>query len=420
MAEGKITLRSVSQLKPRPKDYFVWDSGLKGFGLKVTPAGNRIFLVQGRVGRKAGPTRRVTIGRDGVWDAARARVEAERLLRMLSRGVDPIEDAKLKKQAKEAEKAKAEALEFEASAQKYLELHGKREWRVRTYASAESDFRRWIIPVLRGKPLSGVQRADIVEVLDQVPPSSQALSRSLFALMRGLFNWAVQRGAIKRSPMDKMKGPKPVKARDRVLDDREVVLIAARSQGLLPPFGPFVRMLMLTGQRRDEVAGMRWEELDRGAAMWNLPEGRVKNKTPHSVPLNRIALRALDQAAGSERWPTMGLVFTTTKQSPISGFSKMKLRLDAMIAEVNDGESLPDWRLHDLRRTFATNMQKLGVRFEVTEALLNHLAPRSGVTGVYQRYDWTAEKREAVDKWADHLGTLIEKAFAENDPNSSA
>ena len=194
------------------------------------------------------------------------------------------------------------------------------------------------------------------------------------------------------------------------------------------PFGPLYLLLFATGQRREEVAGLDWAELDRASATWTLPRERSKNGEANIVPLNRHAMAALDRIASQEEaerpaWPRRGLVFTTTGQSPVSGYSRAKSRLDALMGQLAHDDALaagmdPEsvavapWRLHDARRTLATALQRLGVRFEVTEAVLNHTAgaSRSGVAAVYQRHGWGPEKRAALDAWADHCDRIIRPA----------
>ena len=204
-----------------------------------------------------------------------------------------------------------------------------------------------------------------------------------------------------------MKTPPSVKPRERVLSDDELRHVALASLDLGAPFDALVRLLIITGQRRDEVAGLSWRELDQDRREWILPSGRTKNGQVHAVlPLNELAVSELDDRCGSERWPRTGLVLTTNGKTPVSGFSRAKARLDRLIAQ-HSVDGMPSWRLHDLRRTFATNMQRLDVRFEVTEALLNHVSgSKSGVAGVYQLHDWAPEKRAAMDKWSGKLTSL--------------
>lgn len=167
----------------------------------------------------------------------------------------------------------------------------------------------------------------------------------------------------------------------------------------------------MTGQRREEVSSLTWEELDQTESLWTLPGDRAKNGEPNRVPLNDLAISVLDSVAGRPVWPRRGKVFATSTGGSFTGYHKGKEKLDRMIAE-DCGEALQPWRLHDLRRTLATGFQRLGVRFEVTEAVLNHVGgSRAGVAGIYQRHDWKVEKRQALDLWNDHIAGIVNRDF---------
>lgn len=410
MASGKVTKRAVDAVRPATADQFLWDEDLRGFGLKVTPAGKKVYLVQYRLGGRGKATRRMTIGTHGSpWTPATARGEAERLLVLVRQGKDPAEEKK--------ERRRIEVdLAFEPYAAKFLADYGKKTWRPGTYGNAESNLRRYVTPVLKKKALPLIRRSDVSAIFDALPVASPALPRNIFALVRKLFAWAVERGDIERSPLEGFKGPANVPSRDRVLSDDELRLVWLGAQALGHPFGTLVQFLIATGQRREEAAGMDWRELDRNAVEWSIPAGRAKNGTAHSIPLSVAATGLLAaRAVGNEDWPKKGLIFTTTGTTPVSGFSRAKARLDETIATLNDGEALEPWRVHDLRRTLATGLQRLGVRFEVTEAVLNHVSgSRSGVAGVYQRHDWKQEKRDALDAWARHVEGVVTRADKTN------
>ena len=180
------------------------------------------------------------------------------------------------------------------------------------------------------------------------------------------------------------------------------------------PFGPIVRLLILTGARRDEVAQMEWREVDLDRAVWTLPASRSKNRREHTIPLSDMAIDVLRSLPRIER---SGLVFTTNARTPVSGFSKAKPALDRAMAELAGEEAsrIPGWVLHDLRRTVATNLQRLGVRLEVTEAVLNHVSgSRAGIVGVYQKHDYAAEKSAALEAWARRLDAIVSGAEASN------
>lgn len=412
MATGKISKRTVDATTAQDRDEFLWDSELRGFGLKATINGAKSYLIQYRMGGRDTPTRRYTLGAHGSpWTPTKAREEAERLLQLVKSGIDPREAARERQRS-------VTDLAFDCYSERYLENYGRRHWRARTYANVESNLRRYALPVLRKRALPTITRADITTVFDALPKDKPALPRNLFAHLRKLFAWAVERGDIGRSPFEGLRSPPAVASRERVLTDEEVKLVWSAAGTLGFPFGPMVRMLIATGQRRDEVAAMDWRELDRAVAEWTIRAGRAKNGKTHTVPLNGLATAVLDELAGGKSWPSSGLILSTTGTSAASGFSRAKRRLDRILLELRRqsaeeaGDQQPlamvPWRLHDLRRTMATGLQRLGVRFEVTEAVLNHVSgSRAGVAGVYQRHHWTDEKREALTKWSEHVQQLV-------------
>ncbi len=397
----RITKAGVDSVAAAAATVIHWDDRLKGFGLKIEPSGKKSYLVQYRMGGRGSSTRRYTIGPHGSpWTPTTARDEAERLLHMINTGTDPMNAAKERQRLDQD-------LAFASYALKFLDEYGRRLWRPRTWASAESNLRRFAIPILGKKPIPTIRRADIIAVFDKLPPDSPALPRNLFALLRKLFAWACERDDIERSPFQGFKSPPSVQSRERVLSDRELVAILSATSDLGEPFGTFVRLLLATGQRRDEVASMRWEELDRSAALWTIPGQRTKNGHTHELSLAPLVLAELDRVSASKCWPNAGFVFSTNGRTSISGFSRMKRRLDARVSQAEGDGAVAPWRLHDLRRTMATGLQRLGVRFEVTEAILNHVGgARSGIAGVYQRHDWKAEKQQALESWTAHVGQL--------------
>lgn len=409
MAIGQITKSSIDGLQAGPQDAFLWDTKLSGFGVKITPAGRKVYLYQYRMGGRGSNVRRYTIGKHGAITADHARNEAKRLAALVLQGEDP--------QAKRQHKRK---IDVEFAFDKYLNHFVAECLKVEWKASAkevEAMLRTYALPALRAKPLPDIERRDISAIFKPLQ-NKAALRSKLFAVLRRLFRWAVFEGDLDRSPMADMEVPAPPAKRNRWLRDRELALVWDATGLLGYPFGPMFRLLILTGQRRNEVSGLPWNELVRGEAVWALPAARAKNGEATDIPLSGRALNELANVAKRKKkadWPWSGFVFTTTGKSPVSGYSRAKTRLDKLISKANDGQPLEDWTLHDLRRTFATGMQRLGVRFEVTEAILNHVSgSRSGVAGIYQRHQWEAEKREALDAWARHIGGICEAAEGSN------
>ena len=400
MATGKITKKSIDALEAGSSSQFLWDTDLKGFGAKITPSGSLSYVLQFRMGGRETIARRYTIGAHGSpWTPTTARSEAERLLLLVGQGIDPVEADKQRRR-------EAVDLAFDNYAQHFTRSCKGEGWS----RLVERVVRLHLEPVLRKKPLPSITRADIVSVLDQMPEAQVANRRNVFAVMRRLFRWAISRGDLDRSPMEGMETPPPVRPRDRWLSDKELRMVWHATPECHPCFGPIVRLLILTGQRREEVCGMHWQELDRAERLWTLPGRRTKNSEFNTIPLNELAMVELDRLAGGEKWPRKGRVFATASGAGFAGYHKGKMKLDSAIEET-EGEPLPPWRLHDLRRTLATNFQRLGVRFEVTEAVLNHVSgSRAGVAGVYQRHDWKEEKRHALDDWNKHLVCVLRDA----------
>jgi len=262
--------------------------------------------------------------------------------------------------------------------------------------------------------MSRIGKRDVVDVIDAIDArgSPGAAKRALFYL-RKFFNWCAERDIIAAPPTDRIRAPHPEVRRDRVLAEEELWCLVRSLEAERSIFSPLFRVLLLTGQRRGEVAGMQWAELrdlESEVAVWVIPGHRTKNKHSLLVPLP-LAVRNLLLTL-----PRVGdLVFTTTGETPVSGFGKAKARLDTRINEMrrNDGlASIPPWTLHDLRRTMVTVMnEKLGVAPHVVEAVVNHMSglAKAGVAGVYNRALYFEERKRALLNWASYLRDLSDR-----------
>ena len=396
----------------------LWDDRLSGFGLKVTPVGSKVFVYQYRMGGRGSKVRRYTIGKHGKLTADGARKKAESLALSVANGIDPQRE-------KVRERRQAVDLGFKGYVERFRTGCLTAEWPA-THKYAHSLLVKNAVPAIGDTPLPDITRKDVKAALASVQDKT-ATASNLFAVMRRLFTWAVEQEDIERSPIEGMKPPPLPPSRDRVLSDTELAVVWRAASRLGFPFGPMVHLLIWTGARREEVAAMDWSELDQGMATWSLPAARSKNAQAAENPLSSAAVAVLDELAirtgGGGRWPRSGFVFSTTGRTSVSGYSRAKRRLDKVLATIASEEDLPKpepWRLHDLRRTLATGLQRLGVRLEVTEAVLNHVSgSRSGIVGIYQRHNWKDEKRTALDAWADHVSRLLTGAAAINvDPLS--
>jgi integrase len=386
-----LTARTVEAMKPGPARREIPDGLLPGHYLIIQPSGNRSWAVRYR---SNGRPRKHTLGSYPAIDLATARKLAGAVLRKVAEGGDPGRDKK------QARAPKADSIE--AVAVQFIERHCKRANRPRTAEETDRLLRLHVLPRWRGRTVHEVTRRDVLDVLDRVVDGGAPIAANrTFAAVRKLFNWCVARDIIAASPCAGVKPPTAERSRDRVLSDHELRLVWQAAEKIGWPFGPLVKLLALTGQRRDEVAQMRWDELDLEAALWTLPRERVKTDQPHEVPLSPAAVKVLKpvpRIAGSP------FVFTTNGKAPSSGYSKGKRRLDALLPR-----EMPDWRLHDLRRTAASGMARLGIDLPVIEKVLNHASGSfAGIVGVYQRHSFAEEKCAALDAWGHHVEQLVD------------
>ena len=267
-----------------------------------------------------------------------------------------------------------------------------------------------IVPKLGAKRLSDIRRADVHDLLDDILDRGAPFTANrTLSVLRRVFNWSVEREIISASPIDGMKPPAVEASRDRVLNDDEIRPVWDALDAVGHPFCAFGKLLFLTGARRAEAAGVKWAEVDLDAGVWTLPAERTKNGRQHQVPLADMAVRILQDL------PRIGVRRTVSfsrrpATTAVSGYSHAKAAIDRAISA-----EMATWTFHDIRRTVATNLQKLGVRLEVTEAVLNHVSgSRAGIVGIYQRHSWSEEKRAALDAWARKLEAIVTDAEASN------
>jgi integrase len=432
MPKLKISKSSVDAIESVSVEQTYWDDRLSGFGVKVTPAGNKVYVYRYRIaqpGRAAQTApRKYTIGKHGELTPDQARKRAQELAALVASGVDPREqeiailDAKREAQREKEEHARQETeLAFDRVARRWLEHYEhEKEHRRSSVAMAELVVRRYLEPAFGAKPFPKIDHGDLQSLIDSIPTAKRAMRRNVFAYASVLFGWAARRRYISSNPLTLMDKPVAAASRDRVLSDAELRKVWLAARELAQPWSEFYHLLILTGQRKSEVAGMTWDELDRDNAVWVIPAERAKNKSPHMVPLSEPVIARLDLLAGGIGWPEQGPVLTTKGRVSISGFSKAKRTLDERLVKICDGKSIPEWRVHDLRRTVATGLQRLGVRFEVTEAVLNHVSgAKGGIAGVYQRHDWAEEKRTALRGWATHIERLLYGTETTNSPKDN-
>jgi integrase len=257
----------------------------------------------------------------------------------------------------------------------------------------ERRFQMHVLPRWRDKNLEAITRADARDLVESV--EGDVLPGRVLAIVKTVFRYALSRDWIDASPVEGIAKPAADRARDRVLTMEEAAAVW-KAAGLLGfPFGHFIQVLALTAQRRTEVAAMRWSDVDLDSATWIIPAKQTKSERTHLVPLSAPVLAILKTT------PRLGeYVFTHDGETHVSGYAKAKSRLDRFIAAA--GVEIEPWRLHDLRRTAATHMVRLGVSEEVVGRVLNH-APKGVTAKVYALHTYAPEKRSALDRWAAEL-----------------
>jgi integrase len=375
------------------KDFIGWDSELVGFGLRLREGGRRSWIIQYRFGALQ---RRMSIGTPVTLNAAQAREAARKLLAQVHLGRDP--------QAERGEARLAASNTLGAIVRQYLD-HGRARWRPKTIAETERLLSRLWAPLL-GLSVQALGRAPVAARIAEISRHHGGVtSNRARAAMSACLAWAVREGLAEANPVASTNKAVIERPRDRALSDFEIVDVWKACDGA-GDYGAIVRLLLLLGQRRGEVGGICANEIDLAKRIWTIPPSRTKNGQQHIVPLPDGALAIIKQALAGG--PT-GYLFGRGRG--FSGWAHAREALDKRIGATRDSESRPSDRfhIHDLRRTCAVGMQRLGVRTEVIEVALNH---RSGVfrgiVGVYQTHDFLPERRRALDMWANHVEAIVD------------
>jgi integrase len=426
-----LTDAACRKYAPGPERRRIRDPGAQSLFLIIEPSGRKSFAMRFR--RPDGKPGKLTLGPlaaagcelEGApqigmpLTLAAARQLAAEVHRQRALGHDPIADAKARKHRQRAELDDRANGAFAVLARKFIDEHARKNRRWREVAgllgfayppdggdpalTPNGLAARWA-----DRPVREIDGHDIWSVVDEArrvgvpgrPVRNAGLSeprgRALLAALSSLFGWLQRHRRVESNPCMGVFRPPSQAPRERVLTADEVARFWAACDRVGEPFGAIFRVLLLTAQRLNEVAGMRRSEL-RDDGTWLLPGARTKNGRAHVVPLSPSALEII---AGM---PSRGdLVFTTTGSTPPSGWSRVKRRLDAAM------KPGAPWRLHDLRRTAITNMAELGIRPDVIERVVNHVSgTRAGVAGVYNRSELLPERRAALERWAVHVSGLV-------------
>jgi integrase len=429
-----LTTISVQSYRPKASRREIADAKSTGLFLIIQPSGAKSWALRFR--RPDGRPAKMTLGPVDFAEVetkdepelgaplslGQARQLAASIHRQRTRGVDVIASHQADKARQRDAASTAAANTVTACAVEFVAEHKtKRGQRPRRWREDAAALGLHYLPgcdpatteprvtagsladVWRDRPVSGIDGHDIHVVVDAARKHGSAgRSRKLYAELSIMFSWLLRQRRVTSNPCVGVYRPGPPPSRERVLSDEEIRCFWKAAGRMSAPVGAMLRMLLLTGARLREVGGMPRAELGENG-IWQIPGSRTKNSRPLALPLPELALQTIAAV------PRIGdeFVFSFDGQKPISNFSHPKKELDSIMAEIN-GKPVTPWRLHDLRRSAASGMAALGVQLPVVEKILNHVSGSfAGVLGIYQRYRFEPEMRDALQRWAMHIEGLV-------------
>jgi integrase len=419
----RLTPLAVENAKPATTRIEISDGGCRGLFLIVQPSGAKSWALRYRF---LGKPCKLTLGPALVLHGeappegstinqpltlAAARRLATDALSKVEHGINPAQEKRSQIDAARDAAATREADSVENLAVQFIERYAK--VKNKSWKQVEAIFRREVLPRWKGGTVHEITKEDVEDLIDRIAADRPIMANRTLATVRKWFSWmagrskggrkAMLKARLRTAPCLGVEAPGQERSRERTLTDAEIALLWAAANEEREPFRSFVRVLLLTGQRRGEISGMRHDEIDVCKALWSLPGTRTKNGKPHIVPFSNQVLAII---TGAPRIAS-DYVFSATGDGPIAAFAKLKGRLDQRMA------TSQRWTLHDVRRTVATGMADIGIQPHIIEACLNHVSGhRAGVAGTYNRSLYAAEKAEALQRWADYVDRIVTGAPA--------
>ena len=343
-----------------------------------------------RLGGAGSRLRKYTIGPYGRITLPMARAQAQKIFAARLDDRDPAEEKKQTRRRLVVDR-------IDDLVEAFIQDHVSQ---IATSQRISKLLHRDVIAHWGSKSIHEIKKRDVSDLLNLVAQRNAHASYRLLKTLKTFFRWCVGRAVIDSSPAEGLSTGYREISRDRMLSDQELAQIILAAREMPAPYGDIVEFLALTGQRREEVAKLRWSELDEQARTWTIPSSRTKNKKAHIVHLSEPAWRVIPQRSEGE------LVFETSRGKHFQNFARAKPELDRR-------SDVTGWRLHDLRRTIVSGMARLGVPPHVADKILNHQAGTiSGVAAVYQRHDFLLERKEALDRWGTHVIQIIQDQSA--------
>jgi integrase len=360
---------------PKEGSLEIFDLGYPGLALRIGHGGAKSFVLFHRVG---GKLKRTTLGRWGQLSLADARQAWRRVAEGRAPTVEQEPTGEL----------------FARVAEQWLRLDCAPRHKASSLKVTERIVDHDLLPALGQKHIDQITRRDVAALIDSVVTRAPAKARGVHAALHRMLRWSVGRGIVTSNPMDGLESPGKPSSRERVLTDAELAVVWKACEGV---HGDAVKLLILTGARREEIAQLKWSEIE-GYAI-HLTNGRSKNGQAHIIPL---AAPARELLANLPRIADSEFVFTVDGARAIGAWSHAKRKLDA-------ASGIKAWVIHDIRRTVATGLQKLSVSLQTVEAVLGHTSgSRAGIVGVYQRHNYATEKAAALEAWGAHVMSLVQ------------
>ena len=382
MARISLNAKTVAALKPQAEraDYF--DTNLPSFCVRVSRNGVKSFSV---MYRHAGKLRRYTIGTYPRLSLAKARQEAKDALRDAELGEDPAAKKKVKRQEGS----------FEELAADYMTRWAKK--RKKSWRDDQRRIDTYLIPRFGNIHASDVSRPDIRAMLEEIAERAPVQANRVLALVRKIFNWAISEDILEHSPCQSIPRPGIERRRDRVLSEKELRKTWRAIESQNPQVSAIFKLRLLTAQRGGEIMSMAWSDVDLEEGVWTIPAERAKNRLSHRVPLSRPVLKILQDLNGERK--SSPWVFPRLDR-PKGHFMAVQVAINRIRKA-----SGVKFRAHDLRRTAASLMTGMEISRLTVGKILNHA--EAGVTAVYDRHGYDAEKKDALDKWARRLMVIV-------------
>jgi integrase len=415
MPNLRLTQAAANNLKPPTSGRReVWDAQLPGFGLRISASGLKTWQAFYRVDGKMVREKLGSLAQ--IPDVRAARELARQSMTKARTGAHPVEERRRKE---EEERHQAEAEESRkrntvaAVIDRYLAERPadksrrpmRAEYLAETARTLEKDVK---LTALGKRPLDELSSDDIKRLVRAIAKDAPSQANHTLAYLKAMLGWAVDEGLIEKNPASGVKMPAQKVERERALGEEEIQPFWLACDRIGWPFGPLAQLLLLTGQRRDELAHATWSEFDLDKETWTLPGERTKNGRGHIVHLSALAIETLaklPRIASKKGW-----VFTTGLgggDTPVSGFGRGRERIAAAMTEAS-GEEVAPFTLHDLRRSTATGMAALGIAPHVVDKILNHSSGKiAGVAKIYNRFEYLSERKTALEAWARHVESLI-------------